>query len=32
MKKYILLAIIAIAAVFNTFAEQGDASAAAQFV
>ena len=32
MKKYLFLALIAIAAVFNTFAEQGDASAAAQFV
>jgi outer membrane protein X len=32
MKKYIFMAIIAIAAVFNAHAEQGDVSAAAQFV
>ena len=32
MKKYIFLAIVAIAAVFNAHAEQGDVSAAAQFV
>ncbi len=32
MKKYIFMAIVAIAAVFNAHAEQGDVSAAAQFV
>ncbi len=32
MKKYIFMAIIAIASVFNAYAEQGDVSAAAQFV
>ena len=32
MKKYIFMAIIAIAATFNAHAEQGDVSAAAQFV
>jgi outer membrane protein X len=32
MKKYILLAIVAIVATFNVHAEQGDISAAAQFV
>ena len=32
MKKYILMAIIAIAATFNSYAEQGDVAATAQFV
>ena len=32
MKKYILMAIVAIAATFNTYAEQGDVAATAQFV
>ena len=32
MKKYILMAIVALAATFNAHAEQGDFSAAAQFV
>lgn len=32
MKKYIILAIVAIAATFNAYAEQGDVSGAAQFV
>ena len=32
MKKYIFIAIMAIAATFNVHAEQGDVSAAAQFV
>ena len=32
MKKYIFMAIIAIAAVFNAYAEQGDVSLGAQFV
>ncbi len=31
MKKYILMAIVAIAATFNSYAEQGEVSAAAQF-
>ena len=32
MKKYIFMAIVAIAAVFNAYAEQGDVSLGAQFV
>ncbi len=32
MKKYILMAIVALAAILNAHAEQGDVSAAAQFV
>ena len=32
MKKYILMAIVALAAIVNAHAEQGDVSAAAQFV
>ena len=32
MRKYIIMAIVALAATFNAHAEQGDVSAAAQFV
>ena len=32
MKKYIIMAIVAIAATFSAYAEQGDVSGAAQFV